>query len=752
VFRQPGANMIETVDRITAILPELRASISPSLHLRVAMDRTTTIRASIHDVEITLLISVSLVILVVFVFLRNVWATIIPSIAVPLSLVGTFGVMYLFGYSLDNLSLMALTISTGFVVDDAIVVIENIARHIEGGMKPFAATMQGASEIGFTVLSMSASLVAVFIPILLFPGIVGRLFREFAVTLTVAIAVSMVVSLTTTPMMCARFLRHEEGKHNFAYRFAEGAFNGIVRIYDRCLRVVLRHQFAVLLITIGTVCFNGYLFYKVPSGFFPQQDTGRINGAVQGDQDTSFANMSEKLKQFTNVVLEDPAVETATSFVGGGGGSSTGRMFAQLKPLEQRNRMSSDEVIARIRRKAAKIPGATLFMQSVQDLSIGGRFGAAQYQYTLQAENLNDLNAWAPKLLEAIKKIPGINDANSDQQVRGLQSTLVVDRDTASRLGVSFQDVDNTLSDAFGQRQVSNIYKGLNQYHVVLDVLPQYTQGPDGLNHIYLPSSSGKVVPLSAFAHYEPTSTSLSVNHQGLIPSITLSFNLDPTLPLGDAVKKIQAVQAQLHMPPTVHAGFQGTAQTFQDSQSSVLVLLITAVLAVYIILGILYESFIHPITILSTIPSAGVGALLALMLFKTELTVIADIGIILLIGIVKKNAILMIDFAVQAETLEGLTPVESIHKACLLRFRPILMTTMAALLGALPLALGHGTGAELRRPLGIAIVGGLIMSQLLTLFTTPVVYLYLDRFQLWLRGRRAARHHHRFPLPAHSD
>jgi len=752
VFRQPGANMIETVDRITAILPELRASISPSLHLRVAMDRTTTIRASIHDVEITLLISVSLVILVVFVFLRNVWATIIPSIAVPLSLVGTFGVMYLFGYSLDNLSLMALTISTGFVVDDAIVVIENIARHIEGGMKPFAATMQGASEIGFTVLSMSASLVAVFIPILLFPGIVGRLFREFAVTLTVAIAVSMVVSLTTTPMMCARFLRHEEGKHNFAYRFAEGAFNGIVRIYDRCLRVVLRHQFAVLLITIGTVCFNGYLFYKVPSGFFPQQDTGRINGAVQGDQDTSFANMSDKLKQFTNVVLEDPAVETATSFVGGGGGSSTGRMFAQLKPLEQRNRMSSDEVIARIRRKAAKIPGATLFMQSVQDLSIGGRFGAAQYQYTLQAENLNDLNAWAPKLLEAIKKIPGINDANSDQQVRGLQSTLVVDRDTASRLGVSFQDVDNTLSDAFGQRQVSNIYKGLNQYHVVLDVLPQYTQGPDGLNHIYLPSSSGKVVPLSAFAHYEPTSTSLSVNHQGLIPSITLSFNLDPTLPLGDAVKKIQAVQAQLHMPPTVHAGFQGTAQTFQDSQSSVLVLLITAVLAVYIILGILYESFIHPITILSTIPSAGVGALLALMLFKTELTVIADIGIILLIGIVKKNAILMIDFAVQAETLEGLTPVESIHKACLLRFRPILMTTMAALLGALPLALGHGTGAELRRPLGIAIVGGLIMSQLLTLFTTPVVYLYLDRFQLWLRGRRAARHHHRFPLPAHSD
>jgi len=751
VFRQPDANMIETVDRINAILPELRASISPSLHLRVAMDRTTTIRASIHDVEITLLISISLVILVVFVFLRNVWATVIPSIAVPLSLVGTFGVMYLCGYSLDNLSLMALTISTGFVVDDAIVVIENIARHIENGMKPFAATMKGASEIGFTVLSMSSSLIAVFIPILLFPGIVGRLFREFAVTLTVAITVSMVVSLTTTPMMCARFLRHEEGKHNFAYRLAEGAFNGIVRFYDRILRVVLRHQFAVLLITIGTVCLNGYLFYIVPKGFFPQQDTGRINGSIQGDQDTSFANMSEKLREFTNVVLQDPAVDTATSFVGGGGGSSTARMFAQLKPLEQR-KMSSDEVIARLRRKAAKIPGATLFMQSVQDLTIGGRFGAAQYQYTLQSEKLDDLNVWAPKLLEEIKKIPGINDANSDQQVRGLQSTLVVDRDTASRLGVSVADVDNTLGDAFGQRQVSNIYKGLNQYHVVLEVQKQYTESPDGLNHIYVPSSSGKVVPLGAFVHYAPSNTSLSVNHQGLVPSITISFNLAPSLPLGDAVKRIEQAQTQLHMPPTVHAGFQGTAQTFQDSQSSVLVLIITALAAVYIILGILYESFIHPITILSTLPSAGVGALLTMMLFKTELTLIALIGIILLIGIVKKNAILMIDFAVQAETQEGLTPVESIHKACLLRFRPILMTTMAALLGALPLALGHGTGSELRRPLGIAIVGGLILSQLLTLFTTPVVYLYMDRLQIWLRGRSAARHAHRFPLPAHTD
>jgi multidrug efflux pump len=751
VFRQPDANMIETVDRIKAILPELRASISPSLHLRVAMDRTTTIRASIHDVEITLLISVSLVILVVFVFLRNVWATVIPSIAVPLSLVGTFGVMYLCGYSLDNLSLMALTISTGFVVDDAIVVIENIARHIENGMKPFAATMKGASEIGFTVLSMSSSLVAVFIPILLFPGIVGRLFREFAITLTAAIVVSMIVSLTTTPMMCARFLRHETGEHNRAYRVAEAAFNGIVRIYDRCLRVVLRHQFAVLLITIGTVCVNGYLFYIVPKGFFPQQDTGRINGSIQGDQDGSFASISEKMVEFTNLVLKDEAVETATSFAGGGNGGATARMFAQLKPLEERQ-MSSDEVIARLRKKAAKIPGATLFMQSVQDLTIGGRFGAAQYQYTLQAEKLDELNTWAPKLLDTIKKIPGINDANTDQQIRGLQTSLVVDRDTASRLGVSLTDVDNTLSDAFGQRQVSNIYKGLNQYHVVLEVQHQYTQNPDGLNHIYLPSNTGKLIPLGSFAHYEPSNTSLSVNHQGLVPSITLSFNLAPTLPLGDAVKKIQEAQQQIHMPPTVHGGFQGTAQAFQDSQSSVLVLVITALAAVYIILGILYESFIHPVTILSTIPSAGVGALLFLMLFKTELTLIALIGIILLIGIVKKNAILMVDFAVQAETQEGLSPIESIHKACLLRFRPILMTTMAALFGALPLAIGHGTGAELRRPLGIAIVGGLILSQLLTLFTTPVVYLYMDRVQIWIRGRRAARHAHRFPLPAQAD
>jgi len=750
IFRQPGANMIDTVDRIKAILPQLRASVSPSLHLNVAIDRSTTIRASIHDVEITLLISITLVILVVFVFLRNVWATIIPSIAVPLSLVGTFGVMYLFGYSLDNLSLMALTISTGFVVDDAIVVIENIARHMEGGMKPFAATMLGAKEIGFTVLSMSASLIAVFIPILFFPTIIGRLIREFAVTLSVAIIVSLFVSLTTTPMLCAHFLRLNTGNHGLAYRIAENAFNSLLHFYERCLRVVLRHRLAMLLLTVGTVLLTAGLYIFTPMSLFPQQDTGRINGYIQGDQDISFAAMSEKLKEFNAIVMNDPAIDTVTAFTGGGNGTSTSRMFAQLKPLEER-KISADQVIARLRSKTAKIPGAQLFFQSVQDLTIGGRFGGAQYQYTLQAENLTDLNHWAPIVKARIQKIPGINDVNSDQQVRGLQSSLVVNRDTASRLGVNMTDVDNTLGDAFGQRQVSNIYKGLNQYHVVLEVSDNYTQGPEGLTHIYVPTSSGGVVPLSSFSHYEPSNTSLSVNHQGLYPSITLSFNITPGVALSTAVGEIEAAQRELHVPPTVHGGFQGTAQAFKDAVPNVLILLGTALLAVYIVLGILYESYIHPITILSTIPSAGIGALLALKLTGTELSMIAVIGIILLIGIVKKNAILMIDFAIQAEMQEGKSPEDAIYQACLLRFRPILMTTMAAILGALPLALGSGVGSELRRPLGIAVVGGLIGSQLLTLFTTPVVYLYLDRLQTWLR-RVFAAGRIPDPSPAHSD
>jgi len=745
IFRQPGANMIETVDRITALLPQLRASISPSLQLNVAVDRTTTIRASVHDVEVALIISIILVIFVVFAFLRNVWATIIPSVAVPLSLIGTFGVMYLCHYSLDNLSLMALTISTGFVVDDAIVVIENIARHIEGGMEPFAAAMKGASEIGFTVLSMSTSLVAVFIPILMMGGIVGRLFREFAVVLSVAIAVSLFVSLTTTPMMCARFLRHESGKHNRIYRFSENAFNRLLRTYDFSLRWVLRHQFVILLVAMGTVCLSVYLFIRTPKGFFPQQDTGRINGSIIGDQDLSFTAMSKKMRIFTDIVAQDPAVDTVISFTGGGSGGSTARLFSQLKPLNER-KLSADQVIARIRSKTSGIPGATLYLQAVQDLSVGGRGSAAQYQYTLQADNLTDLTHWAPVLQQRLAKIPELRDVNSDQQMHGLESAIVIDRDTAGRLGVAVLDIDNTLSDAFGQRQVSNIYKGINQYHVVMEVAPEFQPGPDALKSVYVPSSSGKLVPLSAFAHYEHSNTALSVNHQGIFPAITLSFNLAPGASLGPAVQHIEQARRELGVPNTVHATFQGTAQAFQDSLSNQPVLIITALAAVYIVLGILYESFIHPITILSTIPSAGIGALLAIQLIKSDLNIIALIGIILLIGIVKKNAILMIDFAVQVEREEGLSPVEAIYKACLLRFRPILMTTMAALLGAMPLALGAGVGSELRRPLGITIVGGLILSQMLTLFTTPVVYIYMDRLQSWIRGVRS---HAAAPLPA---
>ena len=745
IFRQPGANMIETVDRILAILPFLRASISPSLHLNVAVDRTTTIRASVHDVEVALMISIVLVIFVVFAFLRNVWATIIPSVAVPLSLIGTFGVMYLGHYSLDNLSLMALTISTGFVVDDAIVVIENITRHIENGMAPYQAAMKGSSEIGFTVLSMSTSLVAVFIPILLMGGIVGRLFREFAIVLSVAIGVSLLISLTTTPMMCARFLRHETGRHNWLYRFSENAFNRLLSTYDVSLRWVLRHQFLILLVTFGTVCLNVYLFVQTPKGFFPQQDTGRFTGLIQGDQDLSFSAMSQKMRQFTDIVLQDPAVDTVIAFTGGGSGGSTARMFGQLKPLGER-KISVDQIIGRIRSKTARIPGAALYLQAVQDLSVGGRFGGAQYQYTLQADNLTDLTHWAPIIMQRLQKIPELRDVNSDQQMHGLQSSLFIDRDTASRLGVSVQDIDNTLGDAFGQRQVSNIYKGLNQYHVVLEVAPEFQQSPEALKSIYVPSKSGKLVPLSAFAHYEPSNTALSVNHQGIFPAITLSFNLAPGASLGPAVQHIEQARRELGVPNTVHATFQGTAQAFQDSLSNQPVLILTALAAVYIVLGILYESFIHPITILSTIPSAGIGALLAIQFIKSDLNIIALIGIILLIGIVKKNAILMIDFAVQVEREEGSSPVEAIYKACLLRFRPILMTTMAALLGAMPLALGAGVGSELRRPLGITIVGGLILSQMLTLFTTPVVYIYMDRLQSWLRRTFS---HTPAPVPA---
>ena len=751
IFRQPGANMIETADRVKATLPWLRASISPALQVNVIIDRTLVIRASVFEVERTMIISICLVILVVFAFLRNYRATVIPSIAVPLSLVGTFGVMYLLGYSIDNLSLMALTISTGFVVDDAIVVIENIARHMENGLSAMHATMKGSSEIGFTVLSMSLSLIAVFIPILMMGGVPGKLLREFAVVLSTAIIVSLFVSLTTTPMLCARFLKHDhKKKHGFFYRLSEGGFNRMLRGYDHSLKWVLRHQFTVLLITIGTAFLSVYMFTHINQGFFPQQDTGRINGFIQADQDTSFVEMSKKMRAFTDIVRADPGVETVTSFTGGGNGTSTARLFAQLKPLEVR-KINSDLIIARLRGKTSSIPGASLFLSSVQDVSIGGRFGGAQYQYTLQADKLDDLYHWAPIVMNRLKQIPELRDVNSDQQNKGLQSYLAIDRDTAGRLGVSVQDIDNTLGDAFGQRQVSNIYKGLNQYHVVLEVAPEFQENPAALDLIYVPSKSGKLVPLSSFAHYEPSNTSLSVNHQGIFPSITLSFNLAPGASLGPALQHIDEARAQLGVPSSVHATFQGTAQAFKDSVSNMLLLVVVAVLAVYIVLGILYESFIHPITILSTIPSAGIGALLALRIVKMDLSIIGYIGILLLIGIVKKNAILMIDFAVQTEREENKPPDAAIYTACLLRFRPIIMTTMAALFGALPLALGTGVGSELRRPLGITIVGGLILSQLLTLYTTPVVYIYMDRLQTALRR---AFTHQSAPThaPAHSD
>jgi multidrug efflux pump len=750
IFRQPGANMIETVDRITALLPVLRASVSPSLHLGVAVDRTTTIRASVHDVEVTLIISIILVVFVVFAFLRNVWATIIPSVAVPLSLIGTFGIMYLCHYSLDNLSLMALTICTGFVVDDAIVVIENITRHMENGLKPFEAAMKGASEIGFTVLSMSTSLVAVFIPILMMAGIVGRLFREFAVVLSVAIGVSLFVSLTTTPMMCARFLRHQTGRHNWIYNFFENAFNRLLHVYDISLRWVLRRQLLILGVTFLTAVVCAYLFFHINTGFFPQQDTGRINGSIIGDQDLSFSAMSQKMRAFSDIVLKNPDVDTVIAFTGGGSGGSTARMFAQLKPLGVRKK-SADLVIADIRKATSKVPGAALYLQAVQDLTTGGRGSAAQYQYTLQADNLTDLTHWAPLVQQRLAKIPELRDVNTDQQMHGLQSSIVIDRDTAGRLGVSVLDIDNTLGDAFGQRQVSNIYKGLNQYHVVLEVMPEAQQSPDALKSIYVPSKSGSLVPLSAFAHFEHTNTALSVNHQGIFPAITVSFNLAPGASLGPAVQHIQAATRGIGVPVTVHTTFQGTAQAFQDSQASQLFLIVAALIAVYIVLGILYESFIHPITILSTLPSAGIGAILAIRMEGSDLNMIALIGVILLIGIVKKNAILMIDFAVQVESEKGISPVEAIYKACLLRFRPILMTTMAALFGALPLALGSGVGSELRRPLGVTIIGGLIVSQMLTLFTTPIVYIYMDRLQSWLQSL-FGRGHAPAPAPAHSD
>ncbi len=746
VFKTSTANVIQTVDNVLNLLPTLQASVPPAMQIHVALDRTTTIRASVKDVTRTLIISILLVILVVFVFLREVRSTLIPSVSVPLSLLGTFGVMYLLGYTLDNLSLMALTISTGFVVDDAIVVIENISRHLEGGKSPFEAAMIGSKEIGFTVVSMSTSLVAVFIPILLMGGIVGRLFREFAVTLSVAIMVSLVVSLTTTPMLSAKFLKpHGTGKHNFFYRWGERGFAWLTEEYERGLKWVLSHQTLVLTITILTFVLNVYLYVLIPKGFFPQQDTGRIGGQIRGQQDVSFDSMKPKVSELAAIVGQDPGVENVMAFVGGGGpgggGSNSGNMFVSLKPDAERIRRgdTADVIINRLRPRTAGIPGAQLYLQAYQELRIGGRSSATQYQYSLTADNLSDLNEWAPKLMAAMEKLPELKDVATDQQEQGLRAQLVIDRDTASRLGVSPLTIDATLSDAFGQRQVSTTYRPLNQYHVVMEVAPRYQRDVDALKSIYVKSTTGAMVPLSAVTHYVEQRIPLTVNHQSQSPAATLSFNLTPGVSLSDATVAIEQARVNIGMPSSIQGGFQGTAQAFQASLSSEPMLILLALVAVYIVLGMLYESFIHPLTILSTLPSAGVGALVALLLFKVELSVIAMIGIILLIGIVKKNAIMMIDFALVAEREGGKTPREAIYEACLLRFRPIMMTTMAAMLGGLPLALGRGTGSELRRPLGIAIVGGLIVSQALTLFTTPVVYLFFDRLRARFAKKRPA-------------
>ena len=844
LYRQPGANIIDTVDRVKAILPQLQASIPHAINVELTMDRTTTIRASLHDVERALSIAIVLVILVVFLFLRDLRATLIPSVAVPVSLVGTFGAMWLLGYSLDNLSLMALTVSTGFVVDDAIVVLENITRHIEAGMSRMEAALLGAREVGFTVLSMSLSLIAVFAPILLMGGIVGRLFREFAMTLSIAILISLVVSLTTTPMMCAHLLTTKPaGAHGRLYRFGERAFDAVLGVYDRSLRRALRWPGLVMLSLAATIGLAGYLFTVVPKGFFPEQDTGRMIGGIQADQSISFQLMEQKLSRFVNIIRHDPAVENIVGFTGGGQ-TNSGFVFVTLKPLSER-KISVVQVIGRLRPKLNQVAGARLFLQAVQDIWVGGRQSNAQYQYTLQGDDSKEIYAWAPKVEAALQKIHLITEVNLDQQQNGLESDIVIDRNTAARLGLNVSEIDNTLYDAFGQRQVSVIYAAQNQYHVVMEVAPQYWQNPEILKDVYVSTSGGTVsgtkstnavagtvaaaattsnaastsannaatavadnaattagsnaataitnnaasaaannaatgaaastsasaiasdtarnqannslantghgaastgaavttaaetmVPLSAIAHYQPGKTPLAVNHQSLFVAATISFNLAPGASLSQAQQAIDEAVSRLDMPATVHGSFQGTAQVFEQSLANEPILVAAALLAVYIVLGVLYESYVHPITILSTLPSAGVGAILALIVTDTEFSIIALIGVILLIGIVKKNAIMMIDFALMAERSQGLSSREAIYQACLKRFRPIMMTTMAAMLGAVPLAIGFGEGAELRRPLGISIVGGLMVSQVLTLYTTPVIYLYLDRFRLWAQRR----------------
>ncbi|HKF57282.1 MAG TPA: MdtB/MuxB family multidrug efflux RND transporter permease subunit [Blastocatellia bacterium] len=740
IQRQPGANIIGVVDRIEKLLPQLKLSLPSAVDVAILTDRTTTIRASVKDVQFSLMLTVALVVMVIFLFLRNLAATVIPSIAVPLSLVGTFGVMYLLGYSLNNLTLMALTISTGFVVDDAIVMIENIARYIEEGDSPLRAALKGSEQIGFTIVSLTVSLIAVLIPLLFMGDIVGRLFREFAITLSVTILVSAVVSLTLTPMMCAKLLRHKPASQQTSfYRWSERVFDWVIRRYGQTLHWVLAHQPETLLIAILTLVGTTFLYVIVPKGFFPVQDTGVILGISEAPQTISFAGMADRQQKLASIILQDHAVESLSSFIGVDGTNLTvnsGRIQINLKPLEERNASASD-IIRRLQPPLAKVDGITLFMQPVQDLTVEDRVSRTQFQYSLEDPNADELNTWAPKLLAQMQTLPQLRDAASDQQSGGLKADLVIDRNTASRLGITPQAIDDTLYDAFGQRQVSTIFTQLNQYHVVIEVDPNLQRNPDTLKNIYVRSASGTQVPLDTFTHFEPSTTTLAVNHQGQFPAVTLSFNLAPGAALGDAVKAIEDAKRDLGMPASIQAGFQGTALAFQSSLSNEPLLILAALITVYIVLGVLYESYIHPITILSTLPSAGVGAILALLICRTELSVIALIGIILLIGIVKKNAIMMIDFALEAEREGGKNPRDAIYEACLLRFRPIMMTTMAALLGGLPLALGTGTGSELRRPLGITIVGGLLLSQLLTLYTTPVIYLYFDRLGKRLANRR---------------
>ena len=742
VQRQPGANVIKVADGVKAVLPFLRSVMPAGVDITILSDRTETVRASVDDVQNTLILTIGLVVAVIYVFLRDLRATIIPGVAVPLSLIGTFGVMYLLGYSLDNLSLMSLTISTGFVVDDAIVMIENIARYIEDGDPPFEAAIKGAKQIGFTIISLTVSLIAVLIPLLFMNGVIGRLFREFAVTLSVAIGISAVLSLTLTPMMCAHLLRpHDKNSEGRFYRYSEAFLNGMISLYDRGLKVVLDHQFITLLVMLSTLVLTGVLAVVVPKGFFPLQDTGLIVGVSEAAPDVSFPKMMDRQQAIAAVVAADPGVESVSSFIGADGTNATtnsGRLSITLKPRSS-GRASADEIIKRLQPAIAKVNGIQLYLQSVQDLQIDTRASRTQYQYTLEDASADELAQWAPKVTAALKALPELRDVASDQQASGLQMALTIDRDMASSLGISPQAIDDTLYDAFGQRQVSTIFTQLNLFRVILEVKPEFQQNPDALKQIYVKTVNGDQVPLSNFTMMKPAVSPLSISHQGQFPSVTLSFNTAPDAALGDAVQAIGQAKQQIHLPPSVHADFQGTAQAFSDSLASEPALILAALITVYIVLGVLYESFIHPITILSTLPSAGVGAFLALIVCRTEFSIIALIGIILLIGIVKKNGIMMIDFALEAERVNGLSPREAIYQACLLRFRPIMMTTLAALFGGLPLALGTGTGSELRKPLGIAMVGGLLISQMLTLFTTPVIYLYMGRLAQLFRGGAAS-------------